>query len=105
MLDTNTDTTEDQFAVEQWLQRRKDAGTRIDPETAEVWWTYALTMDPYGVYPDLPEEYKQIGREEFARAPGSDIWVWFGDLPVEVQKQLRKAHGSSVAFTLRGAGK
>jgi hypothetical protein len=47
-------------------------------------WTYELTLDPYGVYPDLPDELRQVGREYFARAPGSDIWVSFHDLPDEV---------------------
>ena len=60
---------------------RKEAGRHIDPATAEVDWIYRQTMDPYGIDPDLPEEYQQIGREYFARSPGSDIWVWFGDLP------------------------
>jgi hypothetical protein len=71
----------DQMTVEQWLAIRKEAGRHIDPETAEVEWTYVLILDPYGVNPDLPEEYKQVGRQYFARSPGSDVWVWFGDLP------------------------
>ena len=37
-----------------WLAIRKEAGRKIDPETAEVDWIYAQTLDPYGVYPDLP---------------------------------------------------
>ena len=54
-----------------------EAGRRIDPETAEVDWDYAETLDPYGIL-DLPEEDRwSIGREYFARAPGSDIWVSF----------------------------
>ena len=38
---------------EAWLAIRKEAGLKIDPETAEVECVYALTLDPYGVYPDL----------------------------------------------------
>ncbi len=71
---TKTDELENKLTVEQWLQLRKEAGLRIDPETAEVKWTYAYTLDPYGVY-DLAEEDRQVGREYFARSPGSDIWV------------------------------
>src|SRR5262249_57659808 len=56
-----------------WLAGRKEAGLKIDPETAEVEWTYAQTLDPYGVYPELPEEYWQVGREYFARSSGSDV--------------------------------
>jgi hypothetical protein len=28
------------------------------------------------------------GRKYFARSPGSDIWVWFGDLPDAVRTAL-----------------
>jgi hypothetical protein len=60
----------------------KEAGRHIDPETAKVLWFWGQTLDPYGIYPDLPEEYRQtIGRQYFARSPDSDTWVHFGDLP------------------------
>jgi hypothetical protein len=62
-------------------QIRKEAGLKIDPETAEVDWIYAQTVDPYGDRRDIPDECWQVGREYFARSPGSDIWVNFGDLP------------------------
>ena len=78
--------------VKKWLAIRKKAGLQIDPKTAEVHSTYAQTMDPYGVVPDLPEECYQVGREYFARSPGSDIWVWFGDLPSATQNALWKKH-------------
>jgi hypothetical protein len=52
----------EEFDVKQWLASRKEAGLEIDPETAEVCWKYAQVMDPYGVRPDLPEEYQQVGR-------------------------------------------
>jgi hypothetical protein len=67
--------------VEKWLATRKEAGLQIDPETAEVFWTYGEVLDPYGVHPDLPEECQCIGRNYFARSPGSSVWVWSGDLP------------------------
>jgi len=38
-----------QMTTEHWLAIRKEAGKQIDPETAEVEWTYAQTLDPYGV--------------------------------------------------------
>ena len=61
----------DGMTVDEWLAIRKEAGRKIDPETAEVEWTYAQTLDPYGIYPELPEEWQQVGREYFARSPGS----------------------------------
>jgi hypothetical protein len=69
------DETNQQMSVEQWLTIRKQAAPTIDPATAEATWIYALTLDPYGVDPDLLEEYQQVGREYFARAPGSKVWV------------------------------
>ena len=81
-----------------WLASRKEAGLKIDPETTEVEWTYAQTLDPYGVYPELPEECWQVGREYFARSPGSDVWVWFGDLPDAIRSALWEKYKSKLAF-------
>ena len=89
---------EQQLAVEAWLQTRKEAALGIDPETAEVFWHFALTLDPYGVLTDIPEEWRQIGRAYFARAPGSDIWVWFGDLPGAIAERLWELHRQNLAF-------
>ena len=76
--------------IEEWLAIRTEEGLKIDPETAEVMWTYAMDFDPYSVMDEweLPEEVRQMGREHFARAPGSDIWVAFGDLPRETREKL-----------------
>jgi hypothetical protein len=75
-------------SVEEWSAIRKRAALEIDPDTAEVTWIYAQTLDPYGVHPDIPQEFDQVGREYFARAPGSDVWVEFGDLPAPVRQAL-----------------
>jgi hypothetical protein len=73
---------------EEFIKIRKQAALKIDPETAEVASWAVDVMNPYGVYPTA-EEYN-IGRDNFVRAPGSDIWVWFGDLPEEVWKKIVK---------------
>jgi hypothetical protein len=85
---------------EHWLAIRKKEALRIDPETAEVTWWYAQTLDPYGVLDEweLPEEFHQVGREYFARAPGSKIWVEFGDLPAETRKHLWNRDSCKLAF-------
>ncbi len=88
MTEGNVKKTVDELTLEQWLQVRKEEGRKIDPDFAEVTWEYALTIDPYGVYPDLPEECQQVGRVYFARSPGSDIWVSFCDLPDETRERL-----------------
>jgi hypothetical protein len=79
---------EKKLSVEQWLQIRKETALVIDPQTAEITWHWRHTLDPYGVDPDLPKECRQIGREYFARSPGSDIWVSFHDLPDNVREAL-----------------
>jgi hypothetical protein len=81
-----------------WRSIRKEAGLHIDPESAEVTWKYGQILDPYGVYPDLPPECYQVGRDYFARAPGSEVGVWFGDLPAVTQKALLEKHRSKLAF-------
>ena len=98
MAATTTDAIDDQLTVEQWLEIRKEAALRIDPETAEVDWWYAQVLDPYDVYRDLTAEEFCVGRHYFACAPGSDIWVCFNDLPDETAKELWKMHKSKLAF-------
>ena len=36
--------------------------------------------------------------EYFARSPGSDVWVLFGDLPDAIESALREKHKSKLAF-------
>jgi hypothetical protein len=90
--------------TEAWLDERKREALLIDPATAEVDWSYELTLDPYGVIPDLPEELQQVGREYFARRPGSDVWVHFGDLPDEVRKKLWKHPNAKPSLTVKSNG-
>ena|ERR1700722_15743459 len=76
----------DDDKVKEWLAVREREALKIDPKTAEATWSYAATQDPYGVYPEMPIEC--IGREYFARRPGGDIWVWFGDLPDGIREKV-----------------
>jgi hypothetical protein len=75
--------------VQLFLAGREREGALIDPESAEVCWQYGSTLDPYCVY-DLPAQFTQIGREYYARRPGSDIWVSYIDLPPETLRRLRE---------------
>ena len=88
----------EQIKVKKWLAIRRQAGRKIEPETAEVRWEYEQTLDPYGVHPELAEEFRQTGREFFARSPGSEIWVWFGDLPTATRDALLKKHAKRLYF-------
>jgi hypothetical protein len=67
---------EKEMTAERYLAIRKEAALQIDPETAEFSWGWGQIMDPYGVDPDLPEEYNCIGR------------ISFYDLPKETVKRL-----------------
>lgn len=84
------------------IAERKCEALLIDPATAEVDWIYGETLDPYGVIPDLPEELRQVGREHFARQPGSDIWVHFSDLPAEASEKLRHKRQPSLTVSPTG---
>jgi hypothetical protein len=86
--------TEDEIA--QFIAERIAEGLTINPDTAEVRWDYAQTLDPYGIT-TVPEEYQQVGREFFARNPDG-IWVHFGDLPREVSDKLDDMHKRELYF-------
>jgi hypothetical protein len=64
------------------------AGRQIDPENAEIHWRFAQVVDPYGLFPDVADECDCVGRCYFARAPGSRVWIEFGDLPVQTREAL-----------------
>ena len=80
---------------EEFLAVRKEAGLKIDPKTAEVDWSYAGVGNPYGIFPGEPW---CVGRAYFARSPGSDVWVEFGDLPEATRDALWKKHWRRIAF-------
>jgi hypothetical protein len=82
----------------EFLSIRTEVGRTLDPYTAEVCWDYIYVTDPYGLYPDLPEEYQQVGRKYFARSPGSDIWVCFCDIPKPIRDALWEMHERTLSF-------
>ena len=86
-------------AADQWLQLRKDAALKIDPETAHVMWAHGEVLDPYCIHDiRLGDEDSCIGRNYFACAPDSDLWVWFGDLPKAVRDRLWAKYKSKLTF-------
>ena len=90
MTQITNDLTEVEISVQEWLAIRKEAGKKIDPQTAKVMRTHCYTVDPYGVYSDLSDEERQVGRVYFACSPDSKIWVHFGDLTDEITTELWK---------------
>jgi hypothetical protein len=85
----------DQLTIDElreWLESRKEAGSKIDIATCEIGWWYGEALDPYGIYQELGEfneEHSCIGREYFVRSPESNGWVDIGDLPKEKIHQFR----------------
>jgi hypothetical protein len=67
-------------------ENRKEAGFKIDPETADVIINRGDIGDPYGYYPGT---FICMGKNYFARSPDGDKWVEFGDLPDSTCERLR----------------
>jgi hypothetical protein len=74
--------------IDQWLKSRKELGKLIDPVRAEVFCQKGWVLDVYGIYPP-PHEDNYGAKNWFARNPGSDDWIYFGDLPQETVQALR----------------
>ena len=83
-----------------WFKTREEEAPKIDPETAEVEWTYGRVLDPYDVI-GIPRGCDCVGREYFARRPGGDIWVNFSDLPEATREALWNRHKRNLAFPAR----
>ena len=77
------------ITAQEWLAVQMAEGLKINLETAEVECYYEARFEHGVYYPRLPEECRGIGREYFARAPGSDIWVRFQNLPKATRERLR----------------
>jgi hypothetical protein len=80
--------TEEVLEIKEWLETRRLEGQKIDPETAEVIFLCTPVLDPYELSAIVRERYGCVGRSWFARARGSEIWVWFGDLPQQTKERL-----------------
>ena len=68
-------------------EERSDVGSRIDPDTAWVFFTYAEVLDPYGDG-EVPEEASCVGRMFFAVDPVEGVAVEWSDLPETTREAL-----------------
>jgi hypothetical protein len=68
---------------------REEAATRIEPETAKVWFEYAQILDPYGEHKLSPEEHC-AGRVFFAADPMDEVPVCWYDLPRTTREALER---------------
>ena len=76
--------------IEQRRESRREAGRKIDPATALVTVAHRYLLDPYDDGYFIPLEARCMGAVEFARAPDSDEWIDFADLPEATVDALRK---------------
>jgi hypothetical protein len=86
-------TAAEKAEIERRLTVVKEEAFKIDPDTAEIHHSHTRYFDPYNVLDEweLPEELQEASYYDwvsFARAPGSDIWVEFHDLPCETRERL-----------------
>jgi hypothetical protein len=72
---------------------RRAAGLLIDPATAETQTRFAYMFDPYNDGLELTDEMDVVGREEFARAPGSTEWIHHRDCPDAIRAALLRRFG------------
>ena len=76
--------------IKQRRESRREAGRKIDPATAFVIVAHRYLLDPYDDGDFIPPEGRCFGAMEFARAPDSDEWIDFADLPEATVDALRK---------------
>ncbi|MET4481204.1 hypothetical protein [Bradyrhizobium sp. F1.13.3] len=81
---------------EKFVAMWKLAGAEINPQSAIMAWAFRSVLDPYDIY-GLPEKWTQVGRQYFARARESDVWVSFYDLPRETRDRLWQKYCGDVA--------
>jgi hypothetical protein len=91
-----TMTEEECKAYLKWLEDRTKAARRINPKTAEVTWIYSGRHYPSTVTPSVRDGCYQVGREYYARSPGSEEWVRFGFLPQKTLDALWAMHSSKL---------
>ena len=75
-------------------------GLKIDPETAEVDWTYEQTFQNFGVLDDqeLQKNFIKSG-VSIGRVPKeANVWIHFSDLPEGIREAIWAKHRSRIAF-------
>jgi hypothetical protein len=90
-----------QAEYQEFKAKCREEGLKIIAETAETTWSYTQVLDPYDFFDEIPPEADCVGRSYFARNPGSDIWVEFGDLPDETREKLFRAHHLDLGVLMR----
>lgn len=70
-------------------EERQQVGLEINPASAEVFFVYGETDDPYNDEPDFLPKYRSIGRVYFAVDPKVGVAVAFRDLPDATLESLR----------------
>ena len=77
-------------------EERKAVGSRVNPDTAEVFFVYAEVLDPYGDL-QLEDDEHCVGREYFAVDPDEGVAVSFDDLPADTREALQEKQNAESA--------
>jgi hypothetical protein len=80
------------------IDRRRQIGSTIDPDTAETMFWYADINDPYDILDPKKFHVGGAGRERFARNRGGKDWVHFDDLPETTRTALWARDGRNLSF-------
>ena len=74
---------------QEFLVRVREAGRKINPETARIRAEKGYVLNVYDLYPFGEDNYGAINY--FAFEPESELWVWFEDIPEPIRNRLEGA--------------
>jgi hypothetical protein len=75
-----------QKKYQEFLDRVREAGRKINAETAKIWAEKGYVLDVYNLYPFGDDNYGATNY--FAFEPESELWVWFEDIPESIRNRL-----------------
>jgi hypothetical protein len=71
---------------QEFLDRVREAGRKINPETARIWAEIGYVLNVYDLSPFGEDNYGATNY--FAFEPESELWVWFEDIPEPIRNRL-----------------
>ena len=79
------------FSPGAFRAERREAGKRMNPDTAILYCRYVMEVDPYGICEDIPEEFRCIGKNWFAFTPETGEVV-VQDLPEATFERINERY-------------
>ena len=85
-----------QKKYQEFLDRIREAGRKINPETARIRAEKGNTLNVYNLYPLDEDCYGATNY--FAFESESELWVWFEDIPEPIRNRLEaRVHNGELA--------